>query len=548
MKRLALILVLIVSTLACAQTDSSTLGPDQLLIIANASVKDSMTLARFYARERKISPRNILFLDMPTQEQISPDQYETKIAKPIRSFLRQQKLETKIHALVTIYGTPLKIAQATATARQRTAAQNLQTRYKTTYAQLQDQIAKLEKMAGVADASPTTQPSLGAIESFKTQLPVLAQKIEGYYRIIIPELQAIKDPVDRDSRANDFGHIRLAIEGQSAFLPAVKAQNPSEGQKLEDNLKQQDRELQTLLQAPPESRDLDKTYAIAETLGGLFLKLKTLYEDFGLLNQKESAAAVDSELSLVLWDAYPKAGRLPNPLNPRLSAHPAVVNHKQPVLMVARLDGPTPDSVQRMIRDAIATETKGLSGTFYIDARGIKDPNGFFVYDQNLRDLADLVKKSTSVPVVLDNKPELFKPNVCPDAALYCGWYSLRNYIPSCAFVPGSVGYHIASFEATTLKSTNNNQWVQRMIENGIAATLGAVNEPYLDSFPLPEEFFGLLMTGQYPLIDVFYKTNRYLSWQIILIGDPLYNPFAANPKLKKDQVKLDPMQVLLLN
>jgi uncharacterized protein (TIGR03790 family) len=216
--------------------------------------------------------------------------------------------------------------------------------------------------------------------------------------------------------------------------------------------------------------------------------------------------------------------------------------------MVSRLDGPTPGCVERMIRDAVATEAKGLTGTFYIDARGITDQNGFFVYDQNLRDLADQVKKFTQIPVVLDNKPELFKPNVCPNAALYCGWYSLRNYIPSCAFVPGSVGYHIASFEATTLKAPQNNEWVQRMIENGIAATLGAVNEPYLDSFPLPEEFFGLLMTGRYPLIDVFYKTNRYVSWQIILIGDPLYKPFAVNPQLKENEVKRTELPVLLLN
>jgi uncharacterized protein (TIGR03790 family) len=545
---LAFLILTISGTFSYAQSDSSSLSPQQVLIIANSSEKDSMNLARFYANERKISPRNILFLDLPTQELISQDQYENKIAKPIRSFLRQQKLENKIRVLVTMYGVPLKIAQATPTARQRTAAQNLQTRYRAAYLHLQEQINKLEKMAGIGETSPASQPGVLSIESFKTQLPILAQKIEGYYRIVVPEIQALKDPVDRDTRANDFGQIRLAIEGQSAFVGALKAQSPIDGQKLEDQLKQMDKELQALLQISPEDRDLDKTYALARTFGGLILELKTLYEDFGLLNQKESASAVDSELCLVLWNAYPKAGRLPNPLNPRLTAHPAIANRKEPVLMVSRLDGPTPAGVERMIRDSITAETKGLTGKFYIDARGITDQNGFFVYDQNLRDLAKLVENSTKIPVVLDNKPELFQPAASPDTALYCGWYSLRNYIPAFTFVPGSVGYHIASFEATTLKTPKNNQWVQRMIENGIAATLGAVNEPYLDSFPLPEEFFGLLLTGQYSLADVFYKTNRYLSWQIILIGDPLYKPFAANPQLKEDQVKYESLPLLLLN
>ncbi|NLE29555.1 MAG: TIGR03790 family protein [Phycisphaerae bacterium] len=543
------IIVLALSThLANAQTDSAPITPEQVLIIANTKHFDSMDLAKFYAKERKISPRNILPLDLPTQEQISFDQYETKIAKPIRSFLRQQKLENKIRVLLTMYGVPLKIAQARPTAAQRKISQNVQTHYNETLSQLNTQIDKLEQMAGVADALPSTQPQTQAPDSFKTQLPKIAQKIEGYYRVIIPELQAIKDPVDRDTRANDFGRIRLAIEGQSAFIAGLKAQRPLEGQKLEEQIKKQQAELQTLLQIPPENRDIDKSYALAEEIGGLVLKLKTIYEDFAALNQKDSAAAVDSELSLVLWENYPRAGRLPNPLNPRLANHPAIVNQKQPVLMVARLDGPDADSVKRIIRDSIAAESQGLTGKFYIDARGITKKDGFYVYDQNLRDLAQTIKINTEIPVILDDNSELFKPDTCPDTALYCGWYSLRKYIPSCTFVPGSVGYHIASFEATSLKKPNSTEWVQNMIKNGIAATLGAVNEPYLDAFPLPSEFFGLLLTGNYTFVEVFYKTNRYLSWQIIPVADPLYRPFKKNPQIREEEIELKNLPALLIN
>ena len=63
-----------------------------------------------------------------------------------------------------------------------------------------------------------------------------------------------------------------------------------------------------------------------------------------------------------------------------------------------------------------------------------------------------------------------------------------------------------------------------------MAATLGPVSEPYLIAFPLPDDFFPLLMTGKQSLLEVYFRTVPHLSWQMILIGDPLYTPFRKNP------------------
>jgi len=71
------------------------------------------------------------------------------------------------------------------------------------------------------------------------------------------------------------------------------------------------------------------------------------------------------------------------------------------------------------------------------------------------------------------------------------------------------------------------------MIEEGVAATLGPVQEPYLSSFPLPDHFFPLLMTGSVPILDVYFRTTPFVSWRQTFIGDPLYNPFKANPAIK---------------
>lgn len=37
-------------------------------------------------------------------------------------------------------------------------------------------------------------------------------------------------------------------------------------------------------------------------------------------------------------------------------------------------------------------------------------------------------------------------------------------------------------------------------------------------------------MTGKLSLLEVYFHTVPHLSWQMILIGDPLYTPFRKNP------------------
>jgi uncharacterized protein (TIGR03790 family) len=258
---------------------------------------------------------------------------------------------------------------------------------------------------------------------------------------------------------------------------------------------------------------------------------------------EETAAAVDSELSLLLTEPYVKARWLPNPYLSQFDTMPGIERIRANTIMVARLDGPSPETAKRLVDDALQTEETGLQGTFYIDARGMKENNTnkdnkknyYNLYDSHLRRLYDIVRKHSAMEVVLDNQDELFPEKSCPDAALYCGWYSLGRYIDAFSWQKGAVGFHVASSEASTLRKPNSQVWCKRMLENGVAATLGPVKEPYLQSFPLPDRFFPLLMTGKHTLIEVYYRTTPYLSWRQVLIGDPLYTPFKKNPIIDPD-------------
>jgi hypothetical protein len=82
------------------------------------------------------------------------------------------------------------------------------------------------------------------------------------------------------------------------------------------------------------------------------------------------------------------------------------------------------------------------------------------------------------------------------------------------------------------LHPVSERGWVHGLLNDGVVATMGAVDEPFLQAFPHPDEFFELLLTGKLTLAEVYWKTTPMASWMLSMIGDPLYRPFAAHPAL----------------
>ena len=263
------------------------------------------------------------------------------------------------------------------------------------------------------------------------------------------------------------------------------------------------------------------------------------------LAHDESHAAVDSELMLLWWGKYPLDRWVMNPLYFRASERYRKAS--PPVVLTARLDGSSPEIAKRLVDDAIAVEAKGLTGRVVVDARGIGfDPkgsdsgHGYAGYDESFREMARLFEK-TDLPVTLDDKGELIPPGTAKGVALYSGWYSLANFVDGCEFVPGAVAWHLASSEAVTLRDPKSKLWCPSLLRKGVAATLGPVAEPYTIGFPKPAEFFGFLATGEFTLVECYARTMLLGSWMTTLVGDPLYNPFAKNPKLKVSDVVPSP-------
>jgi uncharacterized protein (TIGR03790 family) len=425
---------------------AQALGPADVFIVVNRNEPASQSVADHYCRMRGVPKANVIVLDLPTGEDVSRRDYDTRLVAPLRAALKDRREQVKV--LLTVYGVPLRVGPVEPSADEKAEA----AAFRRELEPVQAKLRPLEKEIASLEAKAKTDP---AGESART----------------LTERRAERD----------------VLRGQQTIL---------------------ERRLRVLSHA-------------------------------------ESQACVDSELSHLWWDRYELRRWQVNLLNFQVPER--VRQQKPPLVMVCRLDGPTPEIARGLVDQAVAVEKKGLSGKVYVDARGIRydpkaDPGfGYGGYDESLREMARLLKEDAKLPVVLDDKPALFAPGSCPDCALYCGWYSLANYVDCCRFVPGAVAYHIASAEAVSLRDPKSKYWCKCLLEQGVAATLGPVAEPYTIGFPKPAEFFGFLVTGKYTLVECYYRTALLTSWMTVLVGDPLYNPFAKTPRLTPEQVRPSP-------
>lgn len=239
-------------------------------------------------------------------------------------------------------------------------------------------------------------------------------------------------------------------------------------------------------------------------------------------------ASVDSELAAMGAFRDSPFGVTPNPYFRRFTPilDSETVNG---LLLVSRLDAASTADVKRLIDDSIYAEKNGLCGWAYIDRRSI--PQGGYREGDDWLQNAATECWNDGVPVILDNMPGVMPAGFpVTEAALYLGWYaeniSGALASPETVFQRGAVAVHIHSFSAATLRDPSA-RWCSPLIARGAAATLGNVYEPYLTLTAHLDTFNERLLKG-FTLAESAYMSTRALSWMNVVIGDPLYRPFAV--------------------
>lgn len=245
------------------------------------------------------------------------------------------------------------------------------------------------------------------------------------------------------------------------------------------------------------------------------------------------SAALDSELTLLYSRMkgvkFKRAGAIPNPFFKRRDeafAHP-----RFPIYLVTRLAGYTFEDVRGMIDRAAAASNRGR---FVIDLKSDDDKPG----NEWLRTAAMLLPAGR---VVFDESTRLLAGQ--RDVIGYASWGSndsnRKNRFLGFKWLPGAIVTEFVSFNGRTFRRPpaiwelgtweNRASWFagapQSMaadyIYEGATGASGHVDEPYLMQTPRPEYLFPAYYGGR-NLAESYYLAIPSLSWQNIVIGDPL--------------------------
>ena len=242
-----------------------------------------------------------------------------------------------------------------------------------------------------------------------------------------------------------------------------------------------------------------------------------------------NAASVDSELSVLGFHTPQISGVLNNPVCN--NAARSVFNPQPPpaLLYVARLDGPTMESVRTMVLNGIKAEKEGLWGWGYTDLRSVTNAS-YARGDDWIRKAGDAMRRH-GIPVITDDLPDTYQAGFpVTDAAAYYGWYAENIDGPFAdpffTFVPGAVAIHLHSFSASTLHDPEKG-WTGPLIRHGASASVGNVYEPYLPFTTDLGTMASTLLSGA-NLAESYYAAQPVLSWMSVLVGDPLYRPYAC--------------------
>lgn len=236
-----------------------------------------------------------------------------------------------------------------------------------------------------------------------------------------------------------------------------------------------------------------------------------------------NSAALDSELML-LGAEYPLNSFGQNPYFGKASLPSA--GERQVLMSVCRIDGPNDDCINRMIDDPLEIERTGLWGWSVVDTGG-PYPEG----DAMMEHVADMCTKGR-FPLFYEKTKSTIANDfpLMQEVSCYCGWYTNPPDGPfrkasktNFRFARGAVAFHLHSFSAISIY--DDNTWVSTLLNRGACVTAGNVAEPYLGPSLNCGLFFAHLFDGK-TVAEAALLASPSVSWQCIVLGDPLYRPF----------------------
>jgi uncharacterized protein (TIGR03790 family) len=259
---------------------------------------------------------------------------------------------------------------------------------------------------------------------------------------------------------------------------------------------------------------------------------------------KGTEASVDSELTLLyrnlVQGPVPPEGHVPNPYFRPDSPVP-FGRADSDIYLVTRLDGYTWADVKGLIDRGAAP---ARHGKVVLDMKDAWPGTGSAEGDGWLKEAAERLRGS-GLEVILDESTAVVTDET--DVIGYAGWGSNdpanKRRTPGFRWLPGALASWFVSTSARTFIAPppgwTVGSWsdpksfyagspqslVGDLIAEGVTGVVGFAYEPYLAATARPQILFPDYRAG-YTLAESFYMALPYLSWQSVVVGDPLVAPF----------------------
>jgi uncharacterized protein (TIGR03790 family) len=241
---------------------------------------------------------------------------------------------------------------------------------------------------------------------------------------------------------------------------------------------------------------------------------------------KADEASVDSELAALGLSHRKLPGTIENNYYQSTQRFP---RHEKALgqLLVGRLDAADDATVRRMMQDAIKAEREGMWGRAVVDF-SLMDA-GYEEGEQWLgRSVASF--RGAGIPVFTDRYKDVLRDSwPLPETILYFGWHADHSQgavaSKTFRFQPGAIACHLHSLSAATLRDRTKH-WCAPLLDQGAAATLGNVWEPHL-TLTVHFDLLNARLLEGFTLGEAAWSATPGLSWMNVVIGDPLYRPFA---------------------
>src|SRR5262245_29683720 len=111
------IIPLALAVLLAASSLAAALEPGDVILVVNRNMPESADVAEHYRQKRRVPREDVISFDLPTTEDISRRDYDTKLVAPLRAALKERK--EKIKVLLCIYGVPLRVGAAELSAKDK---------------------------------------------------------------------------------------------------------------------------------------------------------------------------------------------------------------------------------------------------------------------------------------------------------------------------------------------------------------------------------------------------------------------------------------------